>query len=141
MSIHAALALAREQGLDIIEIAPQAQPPVVRITDYGAWKFRQEKMERKQKAKQHHAEVKGIRLSFTIGEHDLNVRKAQALKFLEKGDKVKPEIILRGRQIIHQDKAKGLLDAFAGGLGEGVFVEQAVTRQGKKFFMILAKRK
>lgn len=141
MKTSEALRLAREEGLDLIEIAPQAQPPVVRMTDFGAWKFRQEKMERKQKAHQHHAEIKGIRLSFTIGEHDITVRRNQALKFLEKGDKVKTEIILRGRQIVHQDKAKGLLDAFASGLGEGIVVEQPVTRQGKKFFMIVAKRK
>lgn len=136
-----ALRIAREQGLDVIEIAPQAQPPVVRIADYGAWKFRQEKMERKQKAHQKKSEVKGIRLSFTIGEHDLEVRRGQALKFLEQGDKVKPEIILRGRQIVHQEKARELLMSFAKGLDEGVFVEQPISRQGKKFFMVIAKKK
>ncbi|MFA6511575.1 MAG: translation initiation factor IF-3 [Patescibacteria group bacterium] len=141
MPIAEALRIAQEQGFDLIEIAPQAQPPVVRIADYGAWKFRQEKMERKQKAHQKKSEVKGIRLSFTIGEHDLEVRRSQALKFLEQGDKVKPEIILRGRQIIHQDKARGYLIAFAKDLGEGVFIEQPISRQGKKFFMVIAKKK
>lgn len=136
-----ALRMAREQGLDLIEIVPNAKPPVARIADFGAWKFRQEKIERKQRAKQKKSEVKGIRLSFTIGEHDVEVRRKQALKFLENGDKVKPEIILRGRQIVHQGKARALLKEFASGLGEGIFVEQDISRQGKKFFLILAKKK
>jgi translation initiation factor IF-3 len=141
MNTEEAVRRARAEGLDLIEIVPNAEPPVCRIADFGAWKFRQEKIERKQKARQRKSDVKGIRLSFTIGEHDLGIRRGQALKFLEKGDKVKPEIILRGRQIVHKDKARELLDRFVAGLGEDAIVEQPISQQGKKLFLILTKKK
>jgi translation initiation factor IF-3 len=136
-----ALRMAEERGFDLVEVSPKANPPVCKLLDYGAYQYRLEKVERKQKAKQKIIEVKGIRLSFKIGAHDLEIRKNQALKFIEKGDKVKLEMILRGREMAHQDMAREIISKFIESLGEKIIIEQPLTRQGNRFSVVLDKKR
>ena len=93
-----ALVLARERGLDLIEIAPNVQPPVCRIIDFGKFKYEREKGERERAKKHHESEMKGVRIGFTTGQHDLEMRARQIQTFLERGDKVRIEMRLRGRE-------------------------------------------
>ena len=132
--------LAREKGLDLVEVYPNAQPPVCKIIDYGAYQYQQEKRERKHKAKQKKVEVKGIRLSLNIAPHDLEMRKNQALKFLERGDKVKAEIILRGRERNFVYRARNIMEEWVKSLGENVIIEQPFMRQGGRLSILLAKQ-
>jgi len=98
MPTAAALRLAREQELDLVEINPKATPPVARIIDFGQFQYQQEKEARLRKAHQHVAKIKVIKLSLRIGEHDMAVRKGQIVNFLNNGDKTKIELFLRGRE-------------------------------------------
>ena len=101
METAAALVLAREQGLDLIEISGTAVPPVCKITEFGKFKYANEKFQREHGKKQHDAEIKGIRIGFTTGRHDLEMRAKQIMKFLEGGDKVRIDMRLRGREKAH----------------------------------------
>jgi len=94
-----ALSLAREEGMDLVEINPKSTPPVAKIIDFGQFRYQQEKEARISKAHQHVVEIKGVRLSLRIGDHDAEIRRNQALKFLDEGNKVKIEVILRGREM------------------------------------------
>lgn len=136
-----ALKIAIERGFDLVEVAPNAKPPVCKILDYGAYQYRLEKQERKAKAHQKKVEVKGVRLSFKIGEHDWQVRQATARKFLDEGHRVKIEMILRGRENAHQDRARENVSTFIKGLGDKVYVEQAMNRQGNKLFTVIGEKK
>lgn len=142
MDTYKARQLAGERELDLIEVSPLAQPPVCRILDFGAYQYQQEKKERKQKSKQKKVEVKGIRLTLKIGPHDLDLRKNQALKFLEKGNKVKVELILRGRERAHADRARKIIESFQATLSEEVVLssEQSLERQGNRLSMLLGKK-
>jgi translation initiation factor IF-3 len=136
-----ALAKAREREQDLVIIQPKAEPPVAKVVDFGKFKYEKEKESRKQKAKLKTVEVKGIRLSVRIGAHDLDVRREQAKKFLENGDKVKIEIILRGRERRHGDLAQQIIYQFTESLNKlmPVKVEQPVTRQGGQLTSIIGK--
>lgn len=142
METTKALAMAQEVGLDLVEVSPLADPPVCRIIDYGAHLYNEEKKERKQKAKQKKVGLKGIRLSLKIGPHDLENRKRQTMKFLEKGDKAKVEMILRGRERAYADRAQDIMRQFAQSISEeqNVIVEKDVSRQGNRLFMIIGKK-
>ncbi|MBI5037789.1 MAG: translation initiation factor IF-3 [Candidatus Kerfeldbacteria bacterium] len=144
MSTSQALATAIERGLDLIEVSPMAQPPVCRIANYGAFLFNLDKKERKQKAKQKKVEIKGIRLTLKIGPHDLENRRRQTAKFLEKGDKAKVEMILRGRERAYADRAQEIMKKFVDDLAQGLpgaAVEKNVSRQGNRLFMIIGLKK
>jgi len=136
-----ALAKAREREQDLVIIQPKAEPPVAKIVDFGKFKYEKEKESRKQKAKLKTVEVKGIRLSVRIGAHDLDVRREQAKKFLENGDKVKIEIILRGRERRHGDLAQQIIHQFTESLNKlmPIKVEQPVARQGGQLTSIIGK--
>jgi len=142
MDIYKARQLAEDRGLDLIEVSPLAQPPVCRIMDFGAYQYQQEKKERKQKSKQKKVEVKGIRLTLKIGPHDLDLRRKQSLKFLEKGNKVKVELILRGRERAHADRARQIMESFNEALSKEVTLssEQEIERQGNRLSMLLGKK-
>jgi len=142
MDTRRALQLAHERELDLIEVSPLAEPPVCRIMDFGAYQYQQEKKERKQKAKQKKVEIKGVRISLKIGPHDLELRKNQALKFLEKGNKVKVELILRGRERAHANRAQEMMTQFVGSLSESasVAIEQPVSRQGGRLSLLVGKK-
>ena len=132
---------AREKELDLVVIQPKAEPPVAKIVDFGKYKYEQEKEARKQKAHQHTVEVKGIRLSARIGPHDIEVRKEQAKKFLDGGDKVKVEIILRGREKRHADLGRRIIQDFLTNLNSEMplRVDQPIQNQGGQLTSIVAK--
>lgn len=137
----AALQLARERELDLVEVSPIAQPPVCKIVDYGQLRYEANKKERKQKGKQKKTEVKGIRLSTTIGDHDIQVRVEQAKKFLEKGNKVQIELLLRGRQKMHPEIGKDVINKFVALLAQIAAVESPISQQGGKLSAILMSKK
>lgn len=136
-----ALQKAREMEMDLVVIQPKAEPPVAKIVEFGKFKYEQEKEARKQKAKAKTVEVKGIRLSARIGPHDIEVRKEQAKKFLENGDKVKVEIILRGREKRHGDLARKIIEQFVAALNKDIplRVDQSVQNQGGQLTSIVGK--
>lgn len=137
-----ALARARELEMDLVEINPKAEPPVCKIIEFTHFKYQKEKEMRKQKANAHESEIKGVRLSVRIGEHDLDVRRTQALGFLDRGDKVKAEIILRGRENARPDLAFETIREFQKLLSEKVEirVEQEPAKQANKVTAIFAKK-
>jgi translation initiation factor IF-3 len=137
-----ALALARERGYDLVEVMPNAAPPIAKFLDYGQFKYEKEKEARKQKAHAHKVEVKGVRLSIRIGDHDRDVRLEKAKEFLEGGDRVQVEIILRGREKQFGDLARQVIDKFVAGLDAsvGVKIDQPFTRQGGRLTVVVAKK-
>ncbi|MDP2683582.1 MAG: translation initiation factor IF-3 [bacterium] len=137
-----AIELASSLDLDLIEVSPLAEPPVCKIMDYGSYQYQQDKKDRKQKAKQKKIEVKGIRLTLKIGPNDLETRRNQAIKFLSKGNKVKIDLILRGREKAHAGRAQEIMLSFADSLAEkeNIVVEQDITKQGGRLFMIIGKK-
>lgn len=142
MSTKDAIRLAEEQEMDLVEINPKADPPVARIIDFGSFKYQKEKEIKKQKARSHVSELKGIRLSIRISDHDLSIRQNQAEKFLERGDKVKIEILLRGREKGKAHLAQEVVEKFVKMLEEKAPLryEQEVLRQGSKITAIIAKK-
>jgi translation initiation factor IF-3 len=137
-----ALAMALERGLDLVEVSPLANPPVAKILDFAKMKYQEEKERRKERAKQKPIEIKGIRLSLRIGEHDTDIRAQQALRFLGDGDKVRVELILRGRERQHTELAKTIMMKFVDTLNAitPVMVEQAIGIQGGKLSLLLGKK-
>lgn len=142
MTTQQAVGLAQERGLDLVEINPKSEPPVTKLVSFSEFKYQKEKAARKQKAHSHTSEIKGIRLSIRIGEHDLATKKGQAEKFLDRGDKVKVELILRGRENGKQDLANDIIRDFVKQMGEIVPIrlEQDIQRQGHKMTAIIAKK-
>jgi translation initiation factor IF-3 len=141
MKTAQAYALAREQGLDLVEINPKTVPPVAKIINFGQFRYNMEKEARLQKAHQHIVELKGVRLSLRIGIHDLEIRKIQAIKFLNDGNKAKVELILRGREMQQNGLATDLIKKFVTEINAIVPIrwEQNVERQGNKVTAIIAK--
>jgi translation initiation factor IF-3 len=128
MSSEEALVMARSQELDLVEIAPKANPPVLKIMDYGKFQYQQSKQERVAKGKQKKFDTKGIRIGIRTDTHDLEFKKSQAEKFLTKGNKVKIEIMLRGREKAHQDLARTTLVNFIKMISVPFKTEQEVKR-------------
>lgn len=139
--INEALASAREAGFDLVEVNPKATPPIVKIMDYGQFKYEQEKKAHKQKVLQKKVDTKGIRLSVRISQHDIELRIKQAEKFLKKGHKLKIDLILKGREKAHPGKAVEIIKDFVAKLEEikdlEIEKEQDLTKQGGRFIMIL----
>ena len=136
-----ALSQAQSRGLDLVEVSPLAKPPVCKYVNYGQLQYEQNKKERKQKSQQKKTEVKGIRLSTTIGEHDIEIRRDRAKKFIEKGHKIQIELLLRGRQKAHPEIGKEVVQKFIDSLNEYVIVESPVIRKGSKFISLIAPKK
>jgi translation initiation factor IF-3 len=126
MSVPEALQLAREKGLDLVEISPKAVPPVVKIMDFGKYQYQKSKEDRQNKSKQKKSDIKGIRISVRANEHDLNFKKNQAEKFLGKGQKVKIEIVLKGREKAHKDLARENLLKFINRISIPTKIEQEI---------------
>jgi translation initiation factor IF-3 len=135
-----AMALAEERGLDLVKIAPQAKPPVCKLMDYGKYKFEQSKREREIRKNQKVITVKGVQLSATIDEHDIDVREKATIKFLQSGDKVKVSIRFRGRQITHPEIGMEVMNRFAERVKEYGIVERRPLIEGRNMTMILAPR-
>ena len=138
--LEEALRMARERNLDLIQVTERVEPPVCKIMDYGKYLYREEKKERGAK-KQKGGEVKGIRLSFGISSHDLETRAHQAEKFLKEGNKVRIELILRGREKAHQDFAKEKIKKFLETLEKQIpiKIERDLKKEFKGFTMIITK--
>lgn len=130
-----ALRRAREKGLDLVEISPNAVPPVVKIIDYGKFLYRLHKQEQKNKG--HRTETKGVRLTIRTGEHDLEVKVRQAEKFLKDRDRVKVMLMFKGREITHFDLGLGKMKRFAEMLKDVSEVDQEPKKQGRTLIMIL----
>ena len=113
MGFTKALQMAKDLDLDLAEVAPKASPPVCKIMDYGKYLYHQDKVERKQKKSQKKTEVKGIRIGFKTGEHDLEVREKQARKFLEARNMVKVTLLFKGREIVYADMGREKMKKFA----------------------------
>jgi len=132
--------LARERNLDLVEVAPNANPPVCRIIDYGKYKYEQSKREGEQKKKQKAAELKGIRMRPRIDEHDLMTKVGNARKFLAAGDKVKVTMLFRSREATHPEFARRSMDRMADEVKEVGIVERPPILEGRQMTMILSPR-
>ena len=141
MSSREAQALADEAGLDLVKIAPTANPPVCKIVDYGKFKYDQMRKEKEARKKQHTVEVKEIRLSPNIDTNDLNTKTNAARKFLSKGDRVKITLRFRGREMAHMQSSKHILDDLAEALADIATVEKAPTVEGRSMTMFLTGKK
>ena len=137
VSSREALSMAVEKNLDLVKIAPQSKPPVCKIMNYGKYRFDQIKREKEAKKKQKTMEVKEVRLSPNIDDHDLNTKLKNAAKFLEKGDKVKVSVRFRGREMTHTDIGREVLNQFAQGISEVGSVEKAPKMEGRSMVMFL----
>lgn len=133
-----ALNTARERGLDLFLVQPDANPPVARIMDYGRFKFDQQKKERETKKKHHIVDVKEIKMRYKIEEHDYNVKLRNAQKFLNDGDKIKVVIMLRGREMQHSKMAIDLMNRFSNELKELALIDREPRLEGKSVIMILS---
>jgi translation initiation factor IF-3 len=137
MPTQKALAIAEEKGYDLVEVSPNAQPPVVKFLNYGSLKYHQTKLLKQQKKNQKKIETKGIRISMKIAQGDLETKARQAEKFLEKGNKVKVELIMRGRELQKTDLAKELLKSFLAQIKQPFEIEQDTSKQGNKLLIII----
>jgi translation initiation factor IF-3 len=141
MATDKAIALAKSKEMDLVEVSPKAIPPVCKIIDYSHFKYQKEKEARKQKAQSKEVEVKGIRLTFRIGPGDFETRVNQAKKFLERGDKIKVELVLRGREKAHKDVARVLLERFLEAVRAHyeIRIEQKPAFQGGRLTVTVAR--
>ncbi len=137
MQVRDALQMAMEQNLDLVEVAPTARPPVCRIMDYGKFKYEQQKRDKEAKKKQKIVTIKEVKLRPNIEDHDFDVKKKNALRFLEDGDKVKVTIMFRGRELSHPELGRVLLVRMAKELADIANVEREPKLEGKNMIMIL----
>ena len=138
MSAQKALEVAIERGMDLVKIAPQAQPPVCRIMDYGKFRFEQAKREKEARKNQRVMEIKEIHLSPGIDVNDLNVKVGHARRFLKGGDKVKVSVRFRGREVTHSSIGLELLKRFAEQCSEFGTIEKQPKLEGRHMHMFLA---
>lgn len=141
MPTRRALEMAREQGVDLVEISPNAQPPVCRIIDYSKFLYQQKKHQKEMKQKQVKVEIKEIRFGPQTDEHDYQFKLKHAQEFLEEGNKVRAYVFFRGRSILFKEQGEVLLLRFANDLEEYGKVEQLPKLEGKKMFLYLAPKK
>lgn len=136
-----ALRMARDKNLDLVKIAPQAKPPVCKIMNYSKYRFDQIKREKEAKKKQKVVEVKEVRLTPNIEEHDMNTKIKNASKFLEKGDKVKVSVRFRGRELSRTEIGKTVLDQFAAGIAEVGEIDKPAKMEGRSMVMFIAPKR
>ncbi len=137
MATKDALRIAQEKELDLINIAPQAKPPVCKILDYGKYRFEQAKREKEAKKKQKVIEVKEVRLSPNIEDHDMETKARMAVKFLQGGDKVKVSVRFRGRELTRTEVGKVVLDQFVKSIADYAEVEKTPKMEGRSMVMFL----
>lgn len=138
MSVKDALRIAEEKQLDLVEVAPQAKPPVCRIMDFGKFKYEQSKRDKEAKKRQRIIQVKEVKLRPRIEDHDYEVKAKNAERFLKDGDKVKVTIMFRGREIVHTELGRKLLERLANDMKDICTVERQPKLEGKNMIMILA---
>lgn len=137
-SRNEALEIAQKRELDLVLVAPGAKPPVCRIMDYGKYRYEQQKKEREARRKQRVINVKEVRFSPGIGDHDFNTKLRNARRFIENGDKVKASVRFRGRAITHKDLGREVLERLAEELKDVADVESRARMEGRQMFMMLA---
>jgi translation initiation factor IF-3 len=133
-----ALKVAREKGLDLVEVSPTAQPPVCRIMDFGKYLYDKEKSERAAKKHQKVITVKEVKFRINVDEHDYETKKKHVLRFLGEGDKVKATIFFRGREMTRQSLGRGILERLVKELGDQAIVEFRPKQEGNTLHLILA---
>jgi translation initiation factor IF-3 len=141
MSAREALRIAEEEGLDLVKISPNANPPVCKIMNYGKFKFEQAKREKENRKNQKVVEIKEIYLSMTIDVGDLNVKAKKTLEMLGDGNKVKVSIRMRGRQMAHSAMGVDVMRRFFDMLGGKAVMDKAPVTEGRNIFMILSPAK
>ena len=133
-----ALKIARERGLDLVEVSPNAVPPVCRIQDYGRYLYEKEKSERAARKKQKVIVIKEVKFSVTVDEHDYQTKKNQAVRFLHEGDKVKASLRFRGRQMAHRELGYNIINRLIQDIGDAGIVEFMPRMEGTILHAILA---
>lgn len=141
MSSKEAMKLALEAELDLVKIAPKAQPPVCKIIDYGKYRYEAARKEKEAKKKQKTVEIKEVRLSPNIDTNDLNTKMNNAKKFIGKGNKVKVTLRFRGREMAHVQQSKHILDDFAEALSDIASVEKPAKMEGRSMSMVLTEKR
>jgi translation initiation factor IF-3 len=135
-----ALALARQRGLDLVEVAPNEVPPVCKLMDYGRFRYEQTKKERDSRKTQKQVLLKEVRFSPKIDDHDIETKTKMARRFLEEGHKVKMTVRFKGREMAHPELGRNVLEAVRLSLGEGVIIELPAKMEGKSMIMIVSSR-
>ena len=138
MPLTQALEMAREADLDLVEVAPTAVPPVCRMLDYGKFKYEQAKKERETRKSQHASVLREIRMRPKIDTHDLQMKARNAEKFLKSGDKVKVTVMFRGREMVHPEIGRAILDRVAEQLKDVSVIEKPPNMEGRFLYAILA---
>ncbi|MBN2570705.1 MAG: translation initiation factor IF-3 [Ignavibacteriales bacterium] len=138
LSVKEAIKKAEEQNLDLIEIAPQADPPVCKIMNFGKYAYELQKKEKLQKKKQHVIVLKEIRLHPNTDTHDFEFKLRHALNFLDEGNKVKVAVIFKGRELAYKEVGENLLKKFIEGIGENGKIEQDIKFEGRAMSAIIA---
>lgn len=133
-----ALEMARERGLDLVEVAPNASPPVCRLMDYGKFRYEQSRKDRDSRRNQHVIKLKEVRIEPKIGDHDLETKGRHAARFLDAGDKVKLTVLFRGRSITHPELGRDLLDRLSEQLKDHGVIEQSPRMEGRTMTMHMA---
>jgi translation initiation factor IF-3 len=141
MPPYEALKMAREKSLDLVEISPTAQPPVVRIMDFGKFLYQKEKQEREAKKHQKVITIKEVKFRINVDEHDYQTKKNHVLRFLDEGDKVKATIFFRGREMTRQSLGREILERLVKDLGDKAIVEFRPRQEGNTLHAILAPAK
>ena len=141
MSRYDALQMAVAEGLDLVEVSPTAEPPVVRIMDYGKFLFEANKKAHSAKRKQKQIQVKEVKFRPGTGEGDYQIKVRNLIRFLTEGDKAKVTLRFRGREMVHQDIGRRLLDRVVKDLAEHSIVEQNPLMEGKQMIMVFAPKK
>jgi translation initiation factor IF-3 len=136
-----AIRRAKELDLDLVLVAPTAEPPVAKVIDYGEYAYQQKKRQHEAKRKQHVIEVKEVKFRPNTDEHDYSFKKNHAMRFLQEGNKVKATVAFRGREITHADLGRGLLEKLVGELGEWGMVEGKPRLEGRFMHVIVAPKK
>ena len=136
-----AMKLAKEANVDLVKIAPSANPPVCKLVNYGKYRYELARKEKEAKKKQRTVEVKEVRLSPNIDTNDLNTKMNNARKFISKGNKVKVTLRFRGREMAHVQQSKHILDDFAKQLEDVATVEKAAKLEGRNMSMVLAEKR
>ena len=140
METAAAIALADERGLDLVEMAADQRPPVCRIMDFGKFKYEQKKKEQASKKKQHQIQVKQMRVRPKIAEHDVQTKVRRAREFLDHGDKVEVVCLLRGREMMHTENARTVCDHVFDLLKDIAKIERPPRMEGRRMIMLLTKK-
>lgn len=138
VTLRKALELAGERNLDLVNVAPQAKPPVCKMMDYGRFKYEQSKRDRESRKKQHVITVKEVQLRPQTEEHDYQVKLRNAIKFIQEKNKVKVNVRFRGRQLTHPEQGKAICERMAADMAEIAAIEKPARLEGRNMVMILS---